>query len=98
LNKVQFDSTAFQERNGTCGMEPERSGRNLAEKSGTNRDLKWDEIYSVFWIGIKYFGHSRRNGTELTTLVHIRFGNPTPFKASIVRRGVAALKIKNNEN
>ena len=31
---------AFQERNGTCGMEPERSGRNLAEKSRTDRDLK----------------------------------------------------------
>jgi hypothetical protein len=40
LNKVQFDSMAFQERNGTCGMEPERSGRNLAEKSGMDRDLK----------------------------------------------------------
>jgi len=31
---------AFQEQNGTRGMKPERSGRNLAEKSGTNRDLK----------------------------------------------------------
>jgi len=31
---------AFQKRNGTCGREPERSGRNLAEKSGTDRDLK----------------------------------------------------------
>jgi hypothetical protein len=31
---------AFQERNGTCGMKSERSGRNLAEKSGTDRDLK----------------------------------------------------------
>jgi hypothetical protein len=31
---------AFQERNETCGMKPERSGRNLAEKSGTDRDLK----------------------------------------------------------
>jgi hypothetical protein len=30
----------FQERNGTCGMEPERFGRNLTEKSGTDRDLK----------------------------------------------------------
>jgi len=26
----------------------ERSGRNLAEKSGTDRDLKLDEICSVF--------------------------------------------------
>jgi hypothetical protein len=40
LNKVQFDSMAFQERNGTCGMKQERSGWNLAEKSGTDRDLK----------------------------------------------------------
>jgi len=40
LNKVQFDSMAFQERNGTCGMKQKRSGWNLAEKSGTDRDLK----------------------------------------------------------
>jgi hypothetical protein len=26
LSKVQFDSMAFQEWNGTCGMELERSG------------------------------------------------------------------------
>jgi len=31
---------AFQEWNGTCEMEPKRSGRNLAEKSGMDRDLK----------------------------------------------------------
>jgi len=31
---------AFQERNKTRGMKPERSGRNLAEKSGTDRGLK----------------------------------------------------------
>ena len=37
---VQFDSMAFQERNGTCGMKLERSGWNLVEKSGTDRDLK----------------------------------------------------------
>jgi hypothetical protein len=30
----------FQERNGTYGMKPERFDRNLAEKSGTDRDLK----------------------------------------------------------
>ena len=40
LSKVQFDSMAFQERNGTCGMKPERFGQNLAEKSKTDRDLK----------------------------------------------------------
>ena len=40
LNKVQFDSMTFQERNGTCGTKPERSGRNLAEKSGADRNLK----------------------------------------------------------
>jgi hypothetical protein len=31
---------AFQERNETCGMKSKRSGRNLAEKSETDRDLK----------------------------------------------------------
>jgi len=31
---------AFQEWNGTCGMEPERSSQNLAEESGSDRDLK----------------------------------------------------------
>jgi len=30
----------FQDRNRTCGMKPEHSGRNLAEKSRTDRDLK----------------------------------------------------------
>jgi len=40
LNKIQFDSMAFQEQNKTCGMKPERSGRYLAKKSGTDRDLK----------------------------------------------------------
>jgi hypothetical protein len=40
LNKVQFDLMAFQEWNGTCGMKPERSGRNLAKKFRTDQDLK----------------------------------------------------------
>ena len=40
LSKVQFDLMAFQERNGTYEMELERFGRNLAEKSRTDRDLK----------------------------------------------------------
>ena len=40
LSKVQFDSMAFKERNGTCGMKPERFERNLDEKSGTGQDLK----------------------------------------------------------
>jgi hypothetical protein len=31
---------AFQERNETCRMKPKRFGRNLAEKSGTDQDLK----------------------------------------------------------
>jgi hypothetical protein len=31
---------AFQERNGTYGMEPERSGWNLTKKFRTDRDLK----------------------------------------------------------
>ena len=58
----------FQERNGTCGMKQKRSGWNLAEKSGTDRDLKWDEICSVFWIGMEHFDYSKRNEIELTTL------------------------------
>jgi len=72
LNKIQFDSITFQEQNEICGMEPERSGWNLTEKSGTERDLKWDENYSIlflFWIDMECFGHSRRNGMELTTLI-----------------------------
>jgi hypothetical protein len=40
LNQVRFDSMAFQDWNGTCEMKLEHSGRNLAEKSGTDRDLK----------------------------------------------------------
>ena len=40
LSKVQFDLIAFQERNRTRGMKPERFGRNLTEKFGTDRDLK----------------------------------------------------------
>jgi hypothetical protein len=67
LNKVQFDSMAFQEWNGTCGMKSERSGWNLAEKFRMERDLKWDENCFVFWIGMECFCHSGRNGTELTT-------------------------------
>jgi hypothetical protein len=69
LNKVQFDSMTFQERNGTCGMEPERFGRNLAEKSGTDRDLKWDEICSVLFYFLNWYGMFRpfraeRNGID----------------------------------
>jgi hypothetical protein len=40
LNKIQFDSIVFQEWNETYGMKPERSSRTLAEKSGTDQDLK----------------------------------------------------------
>jgi hypothetical protein len=40
LNKIQFDSMTFQEQNGTCGMKLKNSDRNLAKKSGTDRDLK----------------------------------------------------------
>jgi hypothetical protein len=40
LNQVRFDSMVFQDRNKTYEMKPEHSGRNLAEKSGTDRDLK----------------------------------------------------------
>jgi len=59
LNKVQFDSMAFQEQNGTCGMKQERSGWNLAEKSGTDRDLKWDEICSVLFRFLNWYGMFR---------------------------------------
>jgi hypothetical protein len=64
---------AFQARNGTCEMKPKHSGRNLSEKSGTDRDLKWDENCSVFWIGVKCFGHSGRNETKLTTFFKVFF-------------------------
>ena len=56
LNKVQFDSMAFQERNETCEMKTECSGRNLAERSGTDRDLKWDEICSVLFRFLNWYG------------------------------------------
>jgi len=60
---------AFQERNGTCGMKPERSGRNLAEKSGTDRDLKWDEICSVLFYLLNWYRmfrsfRTKRNGID----------------------------------
>ena len=38
----------FQTWNGTCEMKPEHSSWNLSEKSGTNRDLKWDKIILFF--------------------------------------------------
>ena len=47
---------AFQERNETCGMKQERSEWNLAENSGTNRDLKWDEICSVLFRFLNWYG------------------------------------------
>jgi len=67
LNKVQFDSMAFQD--GTCGMKPERSGQNLAKKSGTNQDLKWDEICSVLfrflnWYEMFWSFWTKRNGID----------------------------------
>jgi hypothetical protein len=77
---------AFQERNGTCGMKPERSGRNLAEKSGTDRDLKWDENCFVFWIGMECFGHSGRNGTELTTLIKMIKIKTQKYKPSLPKK------------
>ena len=74
MNKVQFDSMTFQERNGTCGMKPERSGRNLAEKSGTDRDLKWDEICSVLFCFLNWYGmfrpfRAKRNGIDNLGLI-----------------------------
>jgi len=64
LNQVQFDSKTFQERNGTCGMKPEHSGRNLAEKSGTDRDLKWDENCSVLFCFLNWYEMFRPLWTE----------------------------------
>ena len=69
MNKVQFDSMAFQERKGTCGMKLERSGRNLAEKSGTDRDLKWNEICSVLFRFLNWYGmfrsfQAKQNGID----------------------------------
>jgi hypothetical protein len=60
---------AFQDQNETREMKSEHSSRNLVEKSRTDRDLKWDANGSVFWIGMKCFGHSERNKIELITLV-----------------------------
>jgi len=40
LNKVQFNSMTFQERNGTCWIKLECSGWNLAVKSEMNQNLK----------------------------------------------------------
>ena len=74
---------AFQERNGTCGMKPERFGRTLAEKSGTGRDLKWDEIFSILFRFLKWYGMFRpfraeRNGIDNLVLYTLKH-NLTPF-------------------
>ena len=50
-------------------MKPERFGRNLAEKSGTDRDLKWDEICSVLFRFLNWYGmfrpyRAKRNGID----------------------------------
>jgi hypothetical protein len=36
-------------------MKSERSGRNLAEKSGMNQDLKWDENYSILFCFLNWY-------------------------------------------
>jgi hypothetical protein len=46
---------AFQERNGTCGMKPERSGWNLTEKSRMDRDLKWNENCSILFYVLNWY-------------------------------------------
>jgi len=46
---------AFQDWNGTCGMKSKHSGRNLAEKSGTNRDLKWDKNCSILFCFLNWY-------------------------------------------
>jgi hypothetical protein len=50
---------AFQERNGTCRIKPERFDRNLAEKSETDWDLKWDENCSVLFCFLNWYGMFR---------------------------------------
>ena len=50
-------------------MKPERSGRNLVEKSGTDRDLKWDENCSVLFRFLNWYGtfrsfRAKRNGID----------------------------------
>ena len=60
---------AFQERNGTCGMKPERSGQNLAEKSGMDWDLKWDENCFILFCFLNWYEmfrpfRAKRNGID----------------------------------
>jgi len=73
---------AFQDRNGTCGMKPEHSGRNLAEKSGTDRDLKWDEncfvlFYFLNWYKIFWPFQMKRNGIDNlhSAYMHVKHDN-----------------------
>jgi len=109
LNKVEFDSMAFQERNGTCGMKPERSRRNLAKKSGTDRDLKWDEICSVLfrflnWYGIFRSFQAKRNGidnlvgTPQLSLVHLSLRVPiqSPDFCSAIKVSLLLKNVRKN--
>jgi len=50
-------------------MKPERFGRNLTEKYGTDRDLKWDEICSVLFRFLNWYEmfrplRAKRNGID----------------------------------
>ena len=45
MNRVQFDSKAFQARNVTCEMKSEHSGRNLSENA--ERTEIWNEMKIV---------------------------------------------------
>ena len=60
---------AFQDQNETCEMKPEHSGRNLAEKSRTDQDLKLDENYSVLFCFLNWYEmfrpfQTKRNGID----------------------------------
>jgi len=90
----------FQERNGTCGMKPERSERNLAEKSGMDRDLKWDEICSVLFRFLNWYGmfqpfRAKRNGIDnlVCTKWMIIHSKSSPYKPKM--NGVVEVANKN---
>jgi hypothetical protein len=85
LNNVQFDSMVFQERNETCGMELECSGQNLAEKSGTDRDLKWDEICSVLFRFLNWYGMFRPFPTKRNEIDNLASGNTHDLNTDFFR-------------
>lgn len=70
----------FQKLNGTCWMKPERSGWNLAEKSGTSWDLKWNENYSILFYFLNWYWifrsfQAKQNGIDNFSLSFFAFGS-----------------------